>query len=141
MIVGVGVDMASIGGVSRMLEAMSPGALARLFTTAELDEARRRGGDGGISAPAAAEYLAARFASKEAVIKAVGTAATDADPSLADRFDLRVVETLNRPDGSPYVQVGPGLRELMDAAHVDRLHVSITTEGDVACAFCVAEGA
>uniref|UniRef100_UPI003FED6B82 holo-ACP synthase n=1 Tax=Agathobacter rectalis TaxID=39491 RepID=UPI003FED6B82 len=61
-------------------------------------------------------YYATRFAGKEAVYKA-----------LNHDIDMRKIEILNRNDGAPYV-VG-----------VDKAHVSITTEGDFATAFCILE--
>lgn len=79
------------------------------------------------------EYLAARFAAKEAVFKAVA-------PLLQNQqFDLRIVETLNREDGSPYVNVTGKLETILEQANVQKLHISITTEGEYAAAFVIAE--
>lgn len=62
------------------------------------------------------EYFATRFAGKEAVFKALNTT-----------IDMRKIEILNRNDGAPYV-VG-----------VSNVYISITTESDLAIAFCVIE--
>jgi holo-[acyl-carrier protein] synthase len=61
---GVGIDLLDIARLEAAL-ARRPGLAERLFTKAELDYARGRARPG--------QHLAARFAAKEAVIKALGT--------------------------------------------------------------------
>ena len=127
MVKGIGIDMVEIGRVRRILDRESGSAFERrTFTEAEQAEAKTR--------PDAASYYAARFAAKEAVFKAIGPLT----PSKS--FDLRIVETLNREDGSPYVNCTEQLIPLLDAAGVTTLHISITDEGDYAAAFVVACG-
>ena len=63
MPVGVGIDLIEIARVERALERR-PRLAERLFTAGELDYARDRARPG--------RHLAARFAAKEAVIKALG---------------------------------------------------------------------
>jgi holo-[acyl-carrier protein] synthase len=60
---GVGIDLIEIERVERALERR-PRLAERLFTEAELSYARGRARPG--------QHLAARFAAKEAVIKALG---------------------------------------------------------------------
>lgn len=60
---GVGIDLIEIERVERALERR-PRLAERLFTEAELSYARERARPG--------RHLAARFAAKEAVIKALG---------------------------------------------------------------------
>lgn len=124
MIRGIGVDMTSISRIRHVMETLSEGALARMFTPAEIEASGRR------SVPE--EYLAARFAAKEAVFKALAPLVPKGT------FDCRIVETLNRPDGSPYVHVTDALRTVMQMAGVSRLLISISTEGDAALAFVTA---
>ena len=89
MICGIGVDMVTVSDMERRVARMSPGALARMFTPAEIEASLARGNR-------RAEYLATRFAAKEAVYKALA-------PSLGKgRLELRRIEILNRADGSPY---------------------------------------
>ncbi len=124
MIRGIGVDMVRISRIEHILHTLSQGALSRMFAASELETAALR--------PSAAEYLASRFAVKEAVFKALA-------PLLnGEHFDLRIVETRNRDDGSPYVYITPPLQAVLDAANVTALLVSITTEGEYAAAFVVA---
>jgi holo-[acyl-carrier protein] synthase len=63
MPVGVGIDLIEIERVERALERR-PRLATRLFTDAELAYSRERARPG--------RHLAARFAAKEAVIKALG---------------------------------------------------------------------
>lgn len=127
MICGIGVDMVTVSDMERRVARMSPGALARMFTPAEIEASLARGNR-------RAEYLATRFAAKEAVFKSLA-------PSLpAGTLELRRIEVLNRADGSPYANTGEAsLAAAMRKAGVARMHLSITTEGDFACAFAVAE--
>jgi holo-[acyl-carrier protein] synthase len=64
MAAGVGIDLIEIERVERALERR-PRLAERLFTRDELSYARERARPG--------RHLAARFAAKEAVIKALGT--------------------------------------------------------------------
>ena len=127
MICGIGVDMVTVSDMERRVARMSPGALARMFTPAEIEASLARGNR-------RAEYLATRFAAKEAVYKALA-------PSLGKgRLELRRIEILNREDGSPYAnEEDPSLAAAMREAGASRIHLSITTEGDFTCAFAVAE--
>lgn len=126
VIVGIGVDSVSISRMEDAVARMSSGALARMFTPAELAASRNR--ENG-----AAEYLATRFAAKEAVFKALAHHANGCE------FDLRRIETLNHEDGCPFVNVDDYLAPILKAAGVSQVHISITTEGDFATAFAVAE--
>lgn len=125
MVKGIGIDLVDIRRMQKIMEKDSgPAFLQRTFTEAE------RGQAGTARNPA--EYYAARFAAKEAVFKAVA----HLTPSHA--FDLRIVETLNRGDGSPYVNITDRLQPVLKQAGVTALHISITTEGDYAAAFVIA---
>lgn len=126
MIKGIGVDTADIEEVARFCRDI-PSFRTRTFTAAEQEIAAT------MTEQAAAEYLAVRFAAKEAVFKALAHASSVA-------FDLRKVETLNYEDGAPYVSVTPEVAEAMQAAGVTTLHISATTEGNFATVFVVAEG-
>lgn len=125
MIRGIGIDTVTISEMARMMENMSDGALARMFTDKELAVA--------LLSSDSAEYLATRFAAKEAVFKAVAHLLEE------KHFDLRMVETLNRDDGSPYVNTDGPMRDILDRAGVSHLLISITTEGNLATAFVIAE--
>lgn len=126
LVKGIGTDMVQIRRIEQLMDRLSPSALARMFTPAELSASKQD--------PKPADYLAARFAVKEAVFKAV------AHLTPEKTFDLRIIETLNHEDGSPYVNISPALRNVLDKASVSDLMVSITTEGEYAAAFVIAVG-
>ena len=123
MIKGIGVDMVDIRQVEKYLQ--NPTFAKHTFTVPEQQEAVKR--------PNAAEYLATRFAAKEAVFKAI------APMTSKKGFDLRIVETLNKEDGSPQVIINERLRTLLNQPGIKKLHISITTETDYAIAFVIAE--
>ena len=127
MIKGIGIDLCMISRVQSILEREGPDGpfFRRAFTLAEQHEA-----DGKRDRAA---FFAARFAVKEAVYKAVA-------PLTKNGFDLRIVESLHRPDGSPYVSVTDNLRPYLAEAGVSVLHLSVSTEGDFAQAMVIAEG-
>ena len=76
--------------------------------------------------------LAGRFATKEAVFKALC-------PLLpGSPFDFRRVETLRQKDGSPRITRAPWLLALLEKAGADDLLLSITHEDSYAIAFCQA---
>lgn len=138
MVRGIGIDMATISeferywpggagaaGASACAEAELGPFIRRTFTPAELACARERGKRG-------AEFLAGRFAVKEAVFKAVA-------PLTAEGFDLRIVECLPDPSGAPRVTLSGPLAPVLAEAGVADVLVSITNEGDYAVAVALVQ--
>ena len=123
-VVGVGIDAVEIARIRKALER-TPTLLARLFTADERASCITRCGDlryGG---------LAARFAAKEAVAKALGTGISG--------FGFRDIEVLTDPNGRPTVALHGGAARIARAAGIDRVHVSLSTSVDLAVANAVAE--
>ena len=110
-----------------MKKTPQPAFLRKTYTPLELEQAPPEE-----RVHARAEYLAARFAAKEAVFKAVAHLLPEKN------FDFRIVETLYGENHCPYVNVTEALAPLLQEAGVNRLHISITTEGDYASAFVIA---
>lgn len=121
----IGVDMVDIRTIRKSLDQGSGAFLRHTFTPAEQQAAK--------AAPDMAEYLAARFAIKEAAFKAL------AHFTKAKTFDFRMVETLNEPDGYPVITLTEPLKALMEEAGVQSLSVSISTETDYAIAVVLAQ--
>lgn len=126
-LLGIGVDAVTISEIER-LDREADGFTRRTFSQREQEESEQRGA-------ARASYLAGRFAAKEAVFKAL------AHLTPEKTFDLRIVETLAAPDGSPQIQMTPALSHVCEKAGVDHILVSLTNEGDLAIAFAAAVGA
>lgn len=122
-IVGVGLDVVPVERFALALRR-TPSMAARLFTPAEL---HTHAGD--VRAP---ESLAARFAAKEALVKALGTAGVGAWTD---------VEVTTDPDtGRPLLAVHGPVAEHAARLGVARWHVSLSHDGGIASAVVIAEG-
>jgi len=115
VIVGVGIDVVDIARFEQSLRR-TPGLRARLFTEAEQ--------------PMAVRSLAARFAAKEALAKALGAPGglrwTDAEIRRA-------------PDGRPTLHVRDTVAAAAHRLGVGRWHVSLSHDGGIATAIVIAE--
>ena len=123
-VVGVGVDAIDVARIRAALDR-TPTLLARLFTEREQGSCITRCGDlryGG---------LAARFAAKEAVSKALGTGIRG--------FGFRDIEILTDGNGKPTVTLHGGAVEVARAAGVAQVLVSLSTSAELAVANAVAE--
>jgi holo-[acyl-carrier protein] synthase len=121
MIVGVGVDVVPVERFSAAM-ARTPAMAARLFTPAELVTHHGE--------PRTAESLAARFAAKEALAKALGANGgmhwTDA-------------EVLTDDGGRPFLAVTGTVAKRAASLGVTRWHVSLSHDGGIASAVVIAE--
>ena len=121
MIVGIGVDMVNVPRFTATLRSMS-GLRGLYFAPDELLT-----GEGELRSAAS---LAARFAAKEAVCKALGM------PAGTRHTECRV---LQGDGGEPELAVSGGVASAAERIGVTRWHVSMSHEGDVATATVVAE--
>jgi holo-[acyl-carrier protein] synthase len=124
-VVGVGVDALEIARMRTALRR-TPGLAARLFTETERVSCTSRCGELRVGG------LAARFAAKEAVAKALGTGLRG--------FAFRDIEVRSDPLGKPEVVLHDGAAAVAERLGVERVHVSLTTSGQLAIAHAVAEG-
>lgn len=125
-VLATGVDMVVISRVARILASYGDQFLDRVFTPSEVQFSRRRPAE-----------LAARFAAKEAVSKALGVGMRLLSPAGIGWLD---VETLNHPSGQPYVLLHGRAQGLASAAGLATWSISLTHDGDLALAFIVALG-
>lgn len=116
VIVAVGIDVVDVARFGRVLERR-PGLRTRLFTDAERD------------LPLAS--LAARFAAKEAVAKALGA------PAGLAWHDC---EVSSDPAGRPWLTLRGSVAAAASAQGVGRWHLSLSHDAGVASAMVVAEG-
>jgi len=122
-ICGIGVDAVDVERFRRVLERR-PGLAERLFTASERDYAAS-GRDPGAR-------LAARFAAKEAVLKALGVGIGSAG--------MLEVEVVRGEDGRPLLSLSGRAAALAERRGVRHWHVSLTHTDLVAVASVVAEG-
>ena len=116
MIVGVGIDVVDIARFNESI-ARTPGLRERLFTPAEA------------ALPPAS--LAARFAAKEALAKALGA------PVGLHWQDATV---RRGGDGRPHLQVTGTVEARAGALGVHTMHVSLSHDAGIASAVVIAEG-
>jgi holo-[acyl-carrier protein] synthase len=127
VIVGLGIDVVEVGRIARLLEEPAGRVerfLARCFTPAErvFCEARRDRASG----------YAARFAAKEAAVKALGA------PRGVSWQDLEVTRAEGR---APTLAISAKAAAAGKKLGVTRIHLSITHDGGVAAAVVVLESA
>ena len=115
MILGVGIDVVDIGRFGESLER-TQALRERLFTPLELER------------PLAS--LAARFAAKEALAKALGA------PTGMAWHDAEVV---NESSGNPQLQMRGGVLARANDLGVTSVHVSLSHDAGIASAMVVLE--
>src|ERR1700712_6044724 len=107
MIVGIGVDVVDLDRFETSV-MRTPGVMARLFAQSEQV-------DGDASRPV--RSMAARFAAKEALIKALG------DSTGVRWHDMAVVSDGHR---NPGFEVYNALAEIVAARGITRIHLSMS---------------
>lgn len=119
-----GVDLVDIPRIERALDRFGDRFLARVYTTDEVRYSRGRPAE-----------LAARFAAKEAVAKALGVGMRVLSPAGIGWLE---VETLNEISGKPYVILHGRARALAEAQGLTEWAVSLSHDRGIAIAFVVA---
>lgn len=117
-VAGVGVDLVDVGTVERLLSSNPAPFLDTAWTRVEQRDAA---GD--------PERLAARWAAKEAVMKALGRGLGDVDP--------RTVEIMNDQNGKPVARLRGSAARVAKQAGVETVHVSMSHDEGWAVAFAV----
>lgn len=126
MIIGVGVDLVEVPRMAAALSNPRTGTRfeAKVFTPGEIAYCRRR--------RSAMESFAARFAAKEAAMKALGRG------YLGGGIGWRQIEVV-RERGRPTLLLSGRAKRQADELGVKRLHLSITHTAAFAVAYVVAE--
>jgi len=123
MILGIGLDIVSTERLARALSA--PGDFQeRIFTSGELAACVDRSDR--------VQALAARFAAKEACLKALGVGVLEAA--------LRQVEIASDSTGAPQLRLAGALGACARNRGVRNAHVSLTHEPGLAAAVVILEG-
>jgi holo-[acyl-carrier protein] synthase len=115
MIVGIGVDLVDLARFQMMLDR-TPHLVDRLFTAAERN--------------ATSQSLAARFAAKEAVAKALGAPAG---------LEWQDTEVRKDDTGRPYLSLTGTVAAAAAERGVARWHLSMSHDAGMALAMVVAE--
>lgn len=117
MIAGIGVDIVDLARFARAT-SRTPRLLERLFAESER------------SLPA--HSLAARYAAKEALIKALGG---------SDGVRWQDVIVVTDEHGNPGFDLRGGVADVASERGITTLHLTMTHDAGVACAFVVVESA
>jgi holo-[acyl-carrier protein] synthase len=126
VIVGLGLDIAEIDRIEAAIARHGHPFLDRLFTPAEISycESHRN----------KAERYAARFAAKEATMKALGT-------GWSRGVRWRDIEVAREPSGKPTIRLEGAARQIADRLGVKNISLSITHSGNLAVAQVIFESA
>jgi holo-[acyl-carrier protein] synthase len=125
MILGIGIDQCEVGRMQRQLAAAEDGFVTSVFLPDEISYCTNK--------HRPAKHFAARFAAKEAAIKALASAG-------GQGTFWHDIEITSEPDGRPLLVLSGRLGELADRLGVCSLHVSLTHTADLAAAVVIAEG-
>lgn len=121
----VGTDVLRTGDLERL--STRPWFLRAAYCAEEMDYA------GSLAGPRRREYLAGRFAVKEAVSKLLGT-------GLFAGVRPREIQVLRDPSGEPSVRLAGAALERAAAAGIDQVTASLTHKRDLVFAVAVSLG-
>jgi holo-[acyl-carrier protein] synthase len=125
MIVAIGIDIIEVARVREVL-ARTPRFRERVFTAAERAYCDTRG-------VVAAQHYAARFAAKEATLKALQT-------GWRGGISWHDVEIASYESGAPYLVVSGLVNELLAKSGATKAHLSLSHTTEHAIAQVILEG-
>lgn len=132
MILGLGIDVVDVARFEEMLADPLSRVVPSTFTEGEVRYSEER----GLGGPA--QHLAARFAAKEAALKALDGASALAGVA-PPRVSLREIEVARDPSGRPTLRLHGAAARLADEVGADRALVSLSHDGGYATAMVVLE--
>ena len=123
MIIGVGIDMIEVDRVAEKI-GKDQGFREKIFSVNEILFCESKVNSG--------ENYAARFAAKEAFLKATGQ-------GLALGYNLSDVEVIPDTNGKPSLALNGAFKQLATENNWNKIHVSLSHLKSVACAVVVIE--
>ena len=123
MIFGVGIDMIEVERVEQKLSKPT-GFREKIFSASEIEFCESQAHKG--------ENYAARFAAKEAFLKATGQ-------GLQLGFELAFIEVVSDGVGKPSIQLTGSFAALAEKNKWNKIHLSLTHLKSVACAVVIIE--
>lgn len=125
MIIGTGIDIVAVKRIKETEARWGERFLKRVFTEGELAYSFRH------KFPHI--HLAARFASKEAMMKALGT-------GLSGGIRWKDIEVINKESGKPEMVLHGKAREMADSMGIRGIQMSIAHDEGFAIAQVVVDG-
>lgn len=117
---GIGTDIVDISRIESKMDRDS--FIQKVFTPKEIQYCNSR------SNPA--QSFAARFAAKEAYMKALGT-------GWSENADFIEIETLSAKSGAPYICLHGKTKECFESMNLKRVFISLSHSGASAIAFVI----
>lgn len=125
MIRGLGIDLVAVSRIEEAARRHGERFLKRIFTESEVSYCARH--------PEPARHWAARFAAKEAGMKALGT-------GWSSGVTFKSIEVINLGSGQPTLVLHGASAERAKAMGATATHVTITHDGGFAMACVVLDG-
>ena len=124
MIIGIGTDLAEVGRIRDSIERFGPRFLNRIYTEGERAYAQSKANS--------AERFAARFAAKEAGMKAIGT-------GWNFGVTWKDFEVVNERTGRPTLRLSGVAEAVARRLGVQRVSISLTHSKETAFAVVILE--
>lgn len=130
MILGIGIDLVSVGRIEHLMAEFKEKFAEKIFTSSEISKS-----DSLKSSAQKSLFYAKRFAAKEAFSKALGL-------GIGRGIDFKDIEISNDEMGKPQIKILNG-KENFIKKHFNcenfSIHISITDENPLASAFVIIE--
>lgn len=127
MVFAVGIDIIEVERIMRLKDAYGEKFLNRVFSKGELNYCLSKK-----NTKSAARSLAARFAAKEAFVKALGT-------GVSMGVSFKDIEVLSSPSGKPEILLHGKSKELAEYNKIKSIHLSISHSKEYAVANVILE--
>ena len=123
-VLGIGVDLVECARIEHSLERFGDRFLNRVFTAGEIEYSK--------SMKYPVRHLAARFAAKEAILKAFGT-------GIGKAMGWRNIDVRKKPSGEPFLLLTGGAEELAKQRGVKNALITLSHTDHHAMAVIVLE--
>jgi holo-[acyl-carrier protein] synthase len=124
MIYGIGTDVVEVKRIREVLNKYGIALAKKILTSQELLTYKRTEGK--------ENFLAKRFAAKEAFAKALGT-------GMRFPVNFKSIEVIHDSLGKPKIKTIPKLTSLVKSHNIKHCHLSISDEKNIAVAFVILE--
>jgi len=124
-VIGIGTDIVKVPRIKRLLKKRGDSFAKRILHQNEYDIFKNHN--------IAANYLAKRFAAKEALSKALGT-------GIAKGINFEDIEVINDDDGKPHLTLHGEALKIAKQLGVKNTFISLSDEKKYAIAYVIIEG-
>ncbi|MCK4235524.1 MAG: holo-ACP synthase [Candidatus Krumholzibacteria bacterium] len=124
MIIGIGIDIVLISRIEKLVEEHGERFLRKVFSDPEIVE--------GTTKRKSAHFFAGRFAAREAFFKALGT-------GWGRGLTLKEVSVTTTDQGQPNLDLSGNIEQFLRSKGINRSHLSISHDGDIAQAIVILE--